>query len=326
MRMNVRSFVAGIILSATFFLLFLDAFKLYKSEISVLVIPKSQVAVENQQIVYNISQFPKMLSFYDKLLRDNKDVKDSTVGNSQDKRKQLWNEYVKVRTDEKKGSAITISMVAKKQSDSEALANKTAKTLINFTSQYYDAKNDLDIRIVDGPISRPVLRGWLWHLIISILLGLGFAMIIENLLNSFVVTNKKPIFNKDLLDSLKQSLSKKDTQDKNKLEALYRKEEIPDEMDLSSGPIEAAEELLEKPKDEPQKFYGTYPNYPEMPKRDTKKASAPDNLPTGNVPENLPFAKDMDEKEEKNDIFKTKDSEPSQEDFKRRLNELLKGK
>ena len=73
---SLRFFVAGIVLSFSFLLLFISLSKTYTSSIIILVNAKSETAAQQKnQIIRNVSEFPKTLALYDRLLKYNSDVR-----------------------------------------------------------------------------------------------------------------------------------------------------------------------------------------------------------------------------------------------------------
>jgi len=77
-------------------------FKAYRSEMIVMVIARSEKAVmQKKDAVENLSLLPQMLSFYDLMLKENKDIVDLNVEKTADKRKEAWNRILEVSKNEK---------------------------------------------------------------------------------------------------------------------------------------------------------------------------------------------------------------------------------
>lgn len=228
LHFSVQIFFTGMILSFTFFLLFIDACKTYSSSITILVNAKSEFSAKQQeQIIENILAFPHTLSFYDRLLKYNPDVRDITKGNSSDKRKLAWNKMLSVKRTDKNSSVIEISITAKQESDADQLAQKTVRTLFDFTGNYYDIKNDLDLRIIDGPIASAKLTGWYWILPLSILLGFFIAFVLENILakSKGIFTSQRNFLKEKNFFDFKKELPETPQEGISELENLYMSEE-----------------------------------------------------------------------------------------------------
>ena len=343
-RFSTQVFVVGVILSLTFFLLLIDSFKTYRSETSILVVAKSEIAAKNEaQLLSNMLEFPKTLSFYDALLKNNTDVRDVTVGLSADQRKKRWNEMLSVERASANASVIKISITAKNQNDAQQLNQKTVRTLFNVVSLYYDVKNDVDLRIVYGPIVKSQVLSW--QLLLAISIGIGFLVAAFLQLIFF---GKKRVIEKDDSQEFAENKSffdfKKQANNSNNngmefLDELYKVEEneapfVFEQRENNEDLIKVVEDDLrvrEMKKLTKQIEPDKYPNFPELPAHFSPKASAPDNLP---IADDF-FATDSELSEsvieekmpvEKEEILAEKNlQEPTPEELKRRLNQLLRG-
>lgn len=346
-KLAKQIFVFGIIYSAFFFLFFLNAFKTYRSDISVLIIPKSPAAISQQeQIINNVLELPKTLAFYDALLRYNSDVRDVTDGMSPLERKDVWNKMLIVKRTNSDSSIVRISITAKNENDANQLNLKTVRTLFAVVGSYYDIKKDVDLRIVDGPIAKTYNNLWL-SLIFALLAGFVLAFL------SLLITFPKNIFSKDFFAKFKMpeekiaALKNKSFFDFKKdskmpaekelevLKNLYQDEQVKEPFVFKQQEIrpDETEKIEEMKKLTQQMEQDKYPNFPEMPIRGRGKAAAPENLP---IADDVFFTNNFSEesiaKEESTPVEtepKTEDKEvkePTPEELKERLNQLLKGK
>ena len=332
-NISFQAIVAGIILTVTFFLFFLDAQKTYTSSVEILVIPKSPIVSNNEdEVLNNLQQLPKLLSFYQAELKNNPDIIDSTAGESMDQRKAQWDNMVDVERPNPNSSILQLSVTAKQQSDSEILVQKTTRTLLDTASQYYNVKTDVDFRIIDGPITKPNISGLWWILPLSLLLGISIACLIEMVVVSMEKRFKQSRVLKDDRQIPEPEIKAQPAEEKNAeksyLSELYKTEEydVPFSFDQykeneendSTAPAQELDEInkhLQK---------SAYPNFPEMP--------ASTNAPTASAPDNLPVADGFDfpnistpEALQQKPQAKDPHSEPSEEELKKRLNQLLKG-
>ena len=335
---SAQVFIVGVILSMTFFLLSIDIFKTYYSSVTILVIEKSGVAVQGrEEIVSNIAEFPKMLSFYESLLRNNSDVKDVTFGRSQDQRKKLWNNMVSVERSRENSSLIKVSILANNESEADQLAKKIARNLFDTTSKYYDIKEDVDVRLVDGPISHSRISFWYLLIPISMLLGFSVAILLQyafsqlqarfSVRNNFLKGKQFFDFKKDEILSTEKEITL--------LEELYKAEQA-DATIVSQEKNELPLEVQEMKRLTKKIEADKYPNFPEMPVRSAEaKVSAPDNLPIAddsffmNSNPNVSQEKIASVEEEivsqEESVEEPKIHEPTPEELKARLNQLLRG-
>lgn len=349
-RFSAQVFVMGAIVSLTFFLLAIDSAKEYRSEISILVNAKSELAEkQSEKITANIIELPKTLSFYDRLLKFNPDVRDVTAGLTPDERKQKWNEMFSIEQVGQNSSVFKISIVAKREADAEQLAGKSARTLFDTVAFYYDIKNDVDLRIIDGPLSKSQVPALSGLLLLSIIGGFAFAVMLNFI---FLVIKNRFAKGSDLLKKNYLFDFKKDSivtpeKEIEALRNLYQNErdespfifeETNEEMVLPIDKVEKnadAESKFQEMKKITKKFEpGKYPNFSEMPIRQAQQpATVPDNLPVadetffaGHVApqETETVQKQVATIVEEEPVIDMK-KEPTPEELKKRLNQLLRG-
>lgn len=284
-KFSAYFFILTLILSAVFCFLFLENFKSYKSQVTILLIPKSEkIAIHSEQIAQNLTEFPRNLSFYEKLLADNKNIKDELAGCSKDKRKKLWNKKLEINR-EKNSGIIKIGISNDNQVKSEKIARQTAFTLFNTASRYYNIKNEIDLRIIDEPITSLKMKSWPWLIFLSVLAGTFLSYLITSIFSKAEIFFLKARSGINLAKPYRQNFS-------SWTDATQRKEKS-DKPEKKSKPITAA-----------------------------KKSQAPSNLPiaddSGAALEDAGINKDATEK-----IISSE--EPSEEELKERLNQLLRG-
>ncbi|MFA5776991.1 MAG: hypothetical protein WC906_00945 [Parcubacteria group bacterium] len=313
-------FFALIFSGIAFFLLSNFAGK-YRSEISIIFIPKSEkAALDSEHIIENLKILPTKLSFYNKLVRDNGNITDKYAGLSDDKRTKLWNETIKVKR-EGKSSIIKISAKGNDAKEAETVSKATVSTLLNVASFYYDIKNDADIRIVDA-LTVKTSSGNLFALaILSLTIGTAISLIISLIFSTIFryFLRKKTISE----ISFEKSVFEKKYEPKPEYE-IKKKETI----------------IIEKKpeKDEIKKPAVQIP---------TKKSSAPENLPfidedyfrnniikgaitekTKEIKEPVketPVEASIEASTEKLAEPIDFHREPTKEELKKRLNQLLRG-
>lgn len=342
-RFSATTLIGGLVLACAFFALLAQSAKTYRSTVTIMVIAKSPAAAQQKEaIADNIAALPRTLSFYDRLLADNPSISDPTAGKAPDKRKSLWDGFVQVQQPNASDkSIIELSTLAKSSGDSQTLSTDAVRTLFSVASGYYNVKDDIDLRIIDGPITSAEVGAWQWLALASILLGIAAAYLIGELFSSRPrsASESRELFeNIFATPKIKPIASLEDiylSQDRQATTAIadtpaYKQPEVAVET--------PAEPLIEVPKWE-------YPNFPEMPVSHGLQASAPANLPiadetlfvpqppvdtqapTGENTAAMPTHAEPTPEQLKARLSQLSGSahEPTQDEIKNRLNQLLKG-
>jgi capsular polysaccharide biosynthesis protein len=159
-------FVTLFFVSLASCLFWLDTFRGYESEARVLVIGKSPSA-STEQVVENFAELTSNLSFYEKVLEMNDLIEDDFEGYPQDERKALWNKTVTVERSEKSG-VLVITARQDTREQAKRLADATVTTLFSMAGLYYNIKTDVDLRVIDETIMTPALRQPIHYVLISI--------------------------------------------------------------------------------------------------------------------------------------------------------------
>jgi capsular polysaccharide biosynthesis protein len=338
-QFSLRVFMAGIILSAVFFLFFINISRTYTSSITIIVNAKSEItALQAEQIVGNLAELPKTLAFYDRLLKYNPNVRDIAEGKSQTERKEVWNSMLSVKKVGKNSSLLKISITTRQASDSYQLAQKTVRTLFDASATYYNIQSDLDLRIVDGPISYSNVAGWYGILPLSIILGFLIAFFIQRVLSRSKETFafRRNIFGKNNLFNFKKETADFAQQDIKTLEDLYLAEQtqLPFKVqEKSPMPVSQPQENREPSASEFQEMKkltkmfepDKYPNFREVSKTSGQKAAAPENLPIADNSFFDQFPMDTETSFSGPSAEAKIHPEPTAEKLKERLNKLLRG-
>lgn len=301
------------------FLLLLEKYKRYNSEISIIFVPKSEIAAQDaERVIGNMEILPTEMFFYDRMALYDEAIGDKISSFSDIKAER-----------EKKSSIIKISALSKNRDDSALLAKTATTNLFNILGFYYDIKKDVDFRIVEGPVTATVITSWVYPLVFGLLSGL-LSLLILNFI--FKRTSGSP-------------RNKKEGREKLSSIKFF---EVSKEAKIKSEPTEEVYEIKAKP------------SIISAPSE--KKSPAPENLPS--APEELTFidedyfrnniikgAKAEPEKTPepaKEDIIKSTEEiekaksivdqalgkeqkpedfhrEPTKEELKKRLNQLLRG-
>lgn len=265
----------------------------YISTSHILIIPKSDVAaINSEQIIENLSLVPSTLSFYDRMISGN-EFDDLVSELSKQKRKDYWKSKLRIKRVSQSG-ILEISALDKTRYQAEITNHSTVQTLIKYIGFYYDIKNDVDLRIIDGPITKETSANSNIFLF-SLSLISGFILTFVLLFFSSYFSEKKKGIEKIRSDifNFKKNFPRKEKnmEDLNKI-------------------------ILQEEEEKPLDFLEKEPIF------QIKKASAPANLP---------IAPEEEKIEEKKEIKKEKNTpepiirEATAEEVKERLNKLLSG-
>jgi len=178
-------------------LFWLDFFRSYNAEVTVAILPQSNV-VQSSEVASTLKEITRTLSFYNRLIADNNFIDDDFDGYTSDVRKQKWQETVFV-THETGSGILVIHARGNTAEKAKNIASGTVKTLFSVASLYYDVKTDVDMRNIDGPIVTYTLDSvWIYlgvSIFSSVLLTSVFFFVLF-LLSGQAGKNKKELFEK----------------------------------------------------------------------------------------------------------------------------------
>ncbi|MDO8529518.1 MAG: hypothetical protein Q7S18_02515 [bacterium] len=159
--MKIYFSAIALILSVIAFLFIFNLSKNYTSKISIIFIPRNEkTALMSEQILGNIIAIPKQSSF---LAQNNQ---NATADSFKIER-------------EGTSSIINIKLKRKTPEEAKTVSEATVSALFNTLSHYYDIKNDVDFRIIDGPTVSPTAGNLPLIILISVLLGTIASIIIN---------------------------------------------------------------------------------------------------------------------------------------------------
>ncbi len=287
--------ITAIIFAVIIFIASLNTGRAYKGETDILFVPKSEKAVRNiNQILANAEALPRSLSFYDKLLELNPDIEDPASGQTDEKRKKFWEEEIFSRHMGASG-IVRVSALSGDQSQAEIVSQKTAADIIAVMSRYYDTANDLDMRVIDGPIvfTSNQNKTSVW-ILLSVLLGIAAGMLAYLFASLAKTAAPKTILAKPTIFGQEKQTS------------LFEKTAVKKEG---------------LPKKDSKNIFAPAEEAPYFALN--KKAGAPENLPIGDA-----FSFGGNEKKAEPEIIKEetrKTREATAEEVRARLNKLLSG-
>lgn len=157
-------------------LFWLDFFRSYRAEVTVLVVSKAGMSQSSQDVADNAAELARTLSFYERVLADNDLIDDAFEGYAPDKRKALWNETVSVKRQEGSG-VLVVEARGETPEMAKRLVKQTAQSLFAVAGFYYNVKTDIDMRIIDGPFAAYVLVSPFLFGVTSILTSLSVTLL-----------------------------------------------------------------------------------------------------------------------------------------------------
>lgn len=184
-----RAFIVSLVfVLLASFIFWLDFFRSYQAEVSILIVAKQSSSPLAAAVAGDIKELTRTLTFYERVLADNELIDDTLEGQTPKKRKAFWNDMVSLDTREGSGFLV-IRAYGETGENANRIAKQVAHSLFSVAGLYYDVKKDIDMRIVDGPITGSVLtRPWLYVVvsvssaIIITLLFFGLLIVIPDLI------------------------------------------------------------------------------------------------------------------------------------------------
>jgi len=305
-----------------------DSFREYEAELSVLVIPVNEVSAESiGEIVSNMEHFSQTDRFRS-LFFDALSEKDMADRISDSIRRDSLEGVVSLRA-KKDGSVLLIRASGDDADDAKMISRQAALALFGLTGQYYDLKRDIDLRIMSGPTVSARISSPITFVSASIALGTMIALLF------FFVLYKLPgmlSFFEQGRQSVRKTLDAtifqpqmptapflRDTIETNREEAVAviaehdsLSKEKPVAVTLSTHERKSfAPSNLPTFSEEEERFLQEFSFEGSLEKEEaTEMKAAIVSSPAGVLP--MP--------EEPSD-----EGEPTEEEYKRRLNELLRG-
>ncbi len=295
-------------------LFWLDYFRAYETEVNVLFVTEEKHPAP--VVADSLEAIMKTLTF---ALRAEADMSEGVllpVTDSKDEQKAFWNQHLTVKTSKESG-ILVFAQKGDSEAESRQKAEATLKTLMVATNLYYGESRQVELRVIDKPLTRIVVSSWVHYglavLATAVLLTVVFF-------GSLMLLTRKTTKTLPVIEThIGEAVPWLDPQKfvAVKPESLTFQETLPE-----IGTEEVAT-VIPKP----------------SVKKAEKAAHAPSNLPvmSGALPQfgieevdlvteaTVPEQEEMMHEEEKVATFDPT-VEPTVEEYKRRLNELLKGK
>lgn len=323
-------------------LFWLDFFRSYETEISVLMVSRANKGENSVSISNNMAEIISTLAFYNRLIENSDTLDDEFASLTQDQKKEKWQSIVSLSKKNESG-VLVIRVKGDTSERSKTLAEETARTLFATAGLYYNIDTDIDMRVIDGPIvSYSLHKPWL-YVVMVLFSGLSvssFFFFVLRMIPAFFSHNEEKRVFPDFFVSPSMPGEEKENH------FVY------ESFDTENAPfIDPKKFVPEKP--EALSFDRNIEEVPEIiESAHTKHSSAPANLPIAEFPfaedeSSLPFTfetpavseeakyeeeavineevllPEVPEEAVEEEMQTISDAEPTVEDYKRRLNELL---
>ncbi|MEI9966773.1 MAG: hypothetical protein WDN67_04030 [Candidatus Moraniibacteriota bacterium] len=305
--------VTLVFVTAASFLFWLDFFRASSARLEILVLPKTQM--EEGRRTAHSPIFSGTLRFYDRLLETHEEITDASAGRQADDRKAFWQNRVQARAQQ--GNAVSVTFLASSEEEARALSRAYFQTLLGQASLYYNLKTQVDIRAVDGPIVAPRVANPFGYITLSLFSGIAVTSLFFLILRLFFGVGRPfPRHGAESDLPIGKSvpwLRPAHFTPSPSASLAYKSEESTPEKPLVSNTFDQVLSSVE----------------PHISKLDT--ASAPANLPVvDEVPAFLfgdgkPSPEPVPEQKEEILLSEGSAGEPTVEEYKRRLNQLLRG-
>lgn len=324
--------LAALFASFASFVALSDSFRKYEAEVTAIVIPKSEkTAVSLRETIGNVALLASSESFQDSLI----DESGSELGRGDDlptaERRDALAKVISVRASETGGS-LSIRAVSDDPDEAESLSHRAALSLFRFAGQYYNVKEDVDFRIVSGPVSRSVSDVFLHTLAslgIGALVAAAFFLLLELIPGAVAMFFGKKREGKTVFPA--------EVFEPKRPESPFFDERLPDEEFIPREERFPEPEEPSAPEPEPRsvrtlgKKSGAPLNLPAMSAEEERFLNefSFEERPEEEIPEGEPETTTsvMEEPEAPAEVSSepTGPIEPTEEEYKRRLNELLRG-
>jgi len=305
-----------LLIASLAFLALVNFSREYVSEMKILVIPKSEQAVKNSnQIIDNAGEIVHTIGFFDDMLISNPEIEDRSEGLSSYRRKLYWEN--KIESERLAGSGVLKIQVCDKNSyQSEIMSYQSAVSLASYLGRLYNIRNEIDIRFIEGPMTRSAPKGSLPMIVFeSIIIGLAINSIVYFL----IIYAKESDFDKTKKNNFSlRNINRQKEASKKKIGSIsYFKNET----------AEIKKMIRKEAKDSIPPKTNFSIDFEKKTVPAGKKSAAPDNLPVADP--GLIFKTSEEETAKKEALEKPADEiirEATPEEVKERLNKLLSGK
>lgn len=323
-------------------LFWLDYFRVYETETSVLFVTNQSQEVA--EVTHSMSAVMKTLTFAERVERDFPEVAIAPEGSSKDIKKEAWNDNLTVTTKEQ-GGILTFAQRAPNQEEATQKTVATLKTLFVATNLYYSHGGEVEVRVIDKPVTKVVVAHVLTYGAVSFLTAFFVTTLFFLILFSLKIFEKgttKPVsgFESSHIGEAVPWMGAEKFVAVRPSILSYQEEQ---EKEIEVAPVRQAKKVASAPGNLPI-MAGALPQFGiletpevlddavilpeiemiEMPLSEENEETV-ETLPELHATDGERAGATVAEAHERVEIQKDVEAEPTVEEYKRRLNELLKG-
>ncbi len=155
-------------------LFWLSEIRGYQSQMSLLVLPKTEFG---KGAAANLSALARELPFAASMYNNELSLESPFTGKTTNERLKLWQETVTIATSGR-SDLIRITARAADQDEALTLIKAVAAELVRTGSRYYNQKTDIDIRIIEEPVTVPSFTAWPRFLALTFGSSLAFTLLL----------------------------------------------------------------------------------------------------------------------------------------------------
>ena len=154
-------------------LFWLDELRGYRVEVSLLVLPKTEIAAG---AAGNLAALARETSFALAVYETDSPIENPLIGKTPAERKAIWKKTARIGL--VSGSdVIHLSVLGANQDEALSLTKAVVTELVRTGSRYYNQKTDVDIRVVEEPVVIPSLTAWPRFLVFIVATALFFTVL-----------------------------------------------------------------------------------------------------------------------------------------------------
>jgi len=301
-------------------LFWLDFFRVYQTEVSVLFVTKEE-RVAAPGVASSLGAIMKTLTFAERVEKDAGRGSFLPDVESKDEKKEYWNENLDV-TLEKGNGVLLFSQKGATSEESQEKAKETLDTLLLATNLYFGGVDEVEVRIIDQPVTTLALKNVFGYILAS----LGTAIVVTSfffglltLLSSRNTTTKTSSLVQDHIGESVAWINPDKFVAVRPTTLSYQEpvvtEEVIDEK-VEIAPLRQSQKVASAPGNLPI-MAGALPQFGIL--------ETPEILEDAVIMPEIEVVEEVLPEEAPITIEKNLEEEPTVEEYKRRLNELLKG-
>jgi hypothetical protein len=298
-------------------LFWLDFFRAYKTEMSILFVTKNE-KISAPVVASSLSSIMQTLAFAERAQKDAGTTSFFPEALSRDAKRAYWNNNLEITTQDGSG-VLVFSQKAKSSEEAQEKADATLATTLLSTNLYYGEGYDVEVRVIDRQVTTVTVQNTVWYILVSLATAFAITTFFFGLLMALSARKKSYEGSSLVSDHIGESVAWINPE---KFVAvrpttLSYQEPVVEEVVVVKETIVTpkAKKVAAAPGNLPI-MEGALPQFGILEAQEIHQQDA-DAIPEPVLIEEI--------KHEPITIQKNTEEEPTVEEYKRRLNELLKG-